>query len=71
MNRRTILILIASASAGAALGIATSFQDGFFGALGIATLLHAMIEPTSPRKSAPSRRSKSRTKRSGRPSKGG
>ncbi|MBM0277296.1 hypothetical protein [Micromonospora tarensis] len=48
MNRRTLSILMVSAVAGAALGIATSVQDGFFGALGIATLLHTMTERKSP-----------------------
>ncbi|MEU5525416.1 hypothetical protein ABZ744_00570 [Micromonospora chersina] len=44
---RILLILVASACIGVALGLASSTQDGFFGALGIATLLHAMIEPKS------------------------
>ncbi|MEU4690533.1 hypothetical protein [Actinoplanes sp. NPDC023714] len=45
MNWRALLILAASAATGAALGIFTSAQDGFFGALGVGTLLHALLEP--------------------------
>ncbi|MEV5768690.1 hypothetical protein AB0L34_29550 [Micromonospora sp. NPDC052213] len=45
MTLRILLILVASACIGVALGLATSTQDGFFGALGIATLLHAMVKP--------------------------
>ncbi|MDG4807167.1 hypothetical protein O7634_10435 [Micromonospora sp. WMMD1120] len=48
MKWRTLSILTVSAVAGAALGIASSVQDGFFGALGLATLLHTMTEPKSP-----------------------
>ncbi|MFG3713335.1 hypothetical protein [Micromonospora sp. NPDC047730] len=47
MTLRILLILVASACIGIALGLTTSTQDGFFGALGIATLLHAVIEPKS------------------------
>jgi len=39
-----------STGAGIVLGIITSVQDGFFGALGFATLLHALTEPKGRRK---------------------
>lgn len=44
MTLRIFLILAASAGTGAALGLATSIQEGFFGALSVATLLHEMIK---------------------------
>ncbi|MBG6099801.1 hypothetical protein ACLQ3D_20985 [Micromonospora vinacea] len=50
MSLRILLILVASAGTGTALGLVTSIQEGFFGALGVATLLHAMIEPKSSEK---------------------
>ncbi|MEU5908954.1 hypothetical protein [Micromonospora sp. NPDC047527] len=45
MNLRTLVILAVSVGAGIGLGSVTSVEVGFSGALGIATLLHALVEP--------------------------
>jgi hypothetical protein len=47
MSLRVLVILAVGAAAGVALGIATSVEAGFLGGLGISTLLHTLVEPTS------------------------
>lgn len=47
LNHRNLAIIAASIAAGAVLGAFTSAADGFFGALGIATLLREFMEQQS------------------------
>ncbi|GAA1384707.1 hypothetical protein GCM10009661_66630 [Catellatospora chokoriensis] len=55
MTVRTLLVLAVSAGAGVALGAATSVEVGFFGGLGVASLLDTLVEParTRPAKAQP------------------